>query len=152
MEAKPNKYLRTIREVGNNDVEIAVQADVYEILEGFNVTCPARQHAAKKILCSGIRGKGDATQDLIEARDAINRAIELEIRRVKLRCEEEHENLAESLVGSGVPSRPVLGCEVERTEGTHTSAPANLFGSASAGAVRSGQRTSAGTSKATRKR
>lgn len=79
-----NKYLRPIREVGEILGTESVLADVYEVLEGFNVTCPARQHAAKKILCSGIRGKGDATQDLIEARDAINRAIELEMRRVNL--------------------------------------------------------------------
>ena len=84
MEAKQNKYIRTIREVGNNNTVISVHSDVYEVLEAFNVTCPARQHAAKKVLCSGLRGKGDAIQDLIEARDALNRAIELETRRVIL--------------------------------------------------------------------
>ncbi len=34
------------------------------------------QHAIKKLLCSGIRGKGSAVQDLTESIDAIKRAIE----------------------------------------------------------------------------
>lgn len=52
--------------------------DVYAVLKTFNVTCPARQHALKKLLCTGIRGKGDAVQDLKESIVAIERAIELE--------------------------------------------------------------------------
>lgn len=57
--------------------------DVYCVLDAFNVTCPARQHAIKKLLCAGIRGKGNATQDLTEAADAVRRAIELEKQRSK---------------------------------------------------------------------
>lgn len=67
-----SKYLRKI--VHN----INGQVDVYAVLEAFSVTCPARQHAIKKLLCSGIRGKGDSIQDLKEARDAIDRAIQME--------------------------------------------------------------------------
>lgn len=52
--------------------------DVYMVIEAFAVTCPARQHAIKKLLCAGLRGKGDQMQDLIEARDAITRAIQLQ--------------------------------------------------------------------------
>ena len=63
-----SKYLRAIRS----------PADVYDVLEAFNVTCPARQHAIKKLLCAGLRGKGDATQDLKEARDAVIRAMQLQ--------------------------------------------------------------------------
>lgn len=55
--------------------------DVYAVIETFNVTCPARQHALKKLLCSGIRGKGDALQDLKETRVAIDRAIALQEER-----------------------------------------------------------------------
>ena len=51
--------------------------DVYAVIIAFNVTCPARQHAIKKLLCSGIRNKGSELQDLEEARDAITRSIEL---------------------------------------------------------------------------
>lgn len=71
-----NKYVRWIFscvEVGKR-----VHVDVYAVLEAFGVSCPARQHAIKKLLCSGLRGKGDAVKDLTEARDAISRAIELE--------------------------------------------------------------------------
>lgn len=66
-----SKYLRDI--ILTEDGKI----DVYAVLLAFNVTCPARQHAIKKLLCSGIRGKGDAEQDLKEAKDAIERSIEL---------------------------------------------------------------------------
>jgi len=71
-----NKYHREIQLIDG-------KVDVYCVLEAFKVSCPARQHAIKKLLCSGIRGKGDTMQDLNEARDAIARAIELEEGRVK---------------------------------------------------------------------
>lgn len=78
------KYLRKIMPV-NQDAANALETagvvpkvDVYAVLVAFNVTCPARQHAIKKLLCSGLRGKGDVMQDLTEARDAITRAIEIE--------------------------------------------------------------------------
>ena len=67
-----NKYVRDVP---------ARTIDVYDVLVAFNVTCPARQHAIKKLLCSGIRGKGDAIQDLRESIQAVERAIELERER-----------------------------------------------------------------------
>ena len=67
-----SKYLRNIKTTEDGLV------DVYAVLDAFAVTCPARQHAIKELLCSGIRGKGDAKQDLSEARDAVDRAIQLE--------------------------------------------------------------------------
>lgn len=71
-----NKYHRTIRILPNGKV------DVYCVLDAFDVRCPARAHAIKKLLCAGIRGKGDSTQDLKETVDAVLRAIELEQGRV----------------------------------------------------------------------
>lgn len=68
-----NKYLRTIK---------SCTVDVYDVLEAFAVACPARQHAIKKLLCTGLRGKGDSLQDLREAGDAIARAIQLEENRL----------------------------------------------------------------------
>ena len=62
-----SKYLRKILCSIDNKI------DVYAVLETFKVTCPARQHAIKKILCSGLRGKADIIQDLTEAKDAIER-------------------------------------------------------------------------------
>jgi hypothetical protein len=66
------KYLRNV--VCNVDGKV----DVYAVLEAFDVKCGARQHAIKKLLCSGIRGKGSCLQDLREARDAVERAIQME--------------------------------------------------------------------------
>ena len=63
-----NKYVRTIH---------GVEVDVYDVLVAWNVTCPATQHAIKKLLMPGKRGSKDKLQDLEEAGQAIKRAIEL---------------------------------------------------------------------------
>lgn len=65
-----SKYLREINLIDG-------KTDVYAVLKAFNVICPARQHAIKKLLCSGLRGKATEMQDLSEARDAIDRAIQM---------------------------------------------------------------------------
>jgi len=65
-----SKYLHDVQLVGG-------KIDVYAVLVAFGVSCPARQHAIKKLLCAGLRGKGDELQDLVEARDAVSRAIDL---------------------------------------------------------------------------
>lgn len=49
--------------------------DVYRVLALYEVTCPATQHAIKKLLCAGKRGTKTREQDLEEARKAIVRAI-----------------------------------------------------------------------------
>lgn len=76
MAETPNKsgakYLREI------NCLIDGKADVYAVLVAFNVTCPARQHAIKKLLCAGIRGKGGEGQDLSEALDAVTRAVQIQ--------------------------------------------------------------------------
>jgi hypothetical protein len=66
-----SKYLRRII----CDVEGFV--DVYAILDAFDVGCPATGHAIKKLLFPGCRGGKDRLQDLTEARDAIDRAIQM---------------------------------------------------------------------------
>ncbi len=71
-----SKYLRLIHSAVTPGETITV--DVYATIEAFAVRCPAVQHALKKLLCSGIRGKGDVLQDLREARDSITRAIQLQ--------------------------------------------------------------------------
>lgn len=70
-----SKYLRPITSPLSGNT---VQVDVYAVLEAFQVTCPARAHAIKKLLCTGTRGKGDALADLKGALAAVNRSIELE--------------------------------------------------------------------------
>lgn len=67
-----SKYLRNV------PCLVDWKIDVYAVLDAFNVTCPARQHAIKKLLCAGIRGKGDSLQDLREAADAVTRSIQME--------------------------------------------------------------------------
>lgn len=72
-----SKYLREISLIDGKYV------DVYAVLEAFNVISPPVQHAIKKLLCAGIRGKGDELQDLQEAQDAIARAIQMCIQKIK---------------------------------------------------------------------
>ncbi len=70
-----NKYLRTIYPRGEGQ---PITVDVYCVLKAFNVTNPGLQHAIKKLLCGGLRGKASFLQDLSESIDAIERAKELE--------------------------------------------------------------------------
>ena len=63
-----SKYHKTIK---------GVTVDVYDVLVAFNVTCPARQHAIKKLLMAGQRGGKGELQDLNETAAAGQRAIEL---------------------------------------------------------------------------
>lgn len=72
-----NKYHRPINGLkAYHPTPAFVFVDVYAVLTAFEVTSPALQHCAKKVLCAGIRGKGSKVQDLREARDALDRAIE----------------------------------------------------------------------------
>jgi len=52
--------------------------DVYDVLKAFEVCNPAIQHAVKKLLMPGKRGHKDKLQDLLEAKQSIVRAINLE--------------------------------------------------------------------------
>ena len=54
-----------------------VELDVYDVLKAFDITCPAVQHAVKKLLKAGKRGYKDKVQDLDEAILSIERAKEL---------------------------------------------------------------------------
>jgi len=65
-------YNRTINKDGKH-----LEVDVYDVLEAFNVTCPALQHLVKKALCVGIRGHKDESQDLKDILDSAERAIGL---------------------------------------------------------------------------
>ena len=72
-----NKYHRTIHGVAGGSLVV----DVYNVLDAFGVTCPACQHAIKKLLCAGLRNKGSRLQDLTEAEVSVKRAVELEQQR-----------------------------------------------------------------------
>ena len=55
--------------------------DVYDVLNAFAVTCPATQHAIKKLLMQGKRGHKSGIGDLLEARASVDRAIDLARKR-----------------------------------------------------------------------
>lgn len=75
-----NKYKRVITDSKGDSIEV----DVYDVLEAFDVRCPALQHLAKKVLCTGARGHKDTETDLLDIRDSAARAIELHKHRVGL--------------------------------------------------------------------
>lgn len=61
----------------HHDVMIGgVIADSYRIALAYGITHPAQQHALKKILRAG-RGTKTLVTDLTEARDSINRMLEM---------------------------------------------------------------------------
>jgi hypothetical protein len=78
-----NKYQRRIsgivEETERKDKQIyaVMIIDVYDVLKAFNVTCPATQHAIKKMLMAGERGHKDKQTDLNEAIQSLQRAKEL---------------------------------------------------------------------------
>ena len=83
MKPSGSKYHREIRDikgrvchVKQDGVFVPAVIDVYCVLDAFDVRKPALQHANKKTLCAGIRGKGNMLQDLKEARDALTRQID----------------------------------------------------------------------------
>lgn len=59
------------------DVRHLDMIDVYRVIELFEVTHPALQHALKKILAAGNRGAKDWEKDVQEAIDSLNRALQM---------------------------------------------------------------------------
>lgn len=87
-----SKYHRiacTLNEMPDGVVPIM---DVYCVLVTFETGCPALDHALKKLLCAGIRGKGGWEQDVSEARDALTTAIKLQKFRDKRKRIQEGGN------------------------------------------------------------
>lgn len=63
-----NKYQRQVP---------STTIDIYDVLKAWGVTCPATQHAIKKLLQPGERGHKDKLTDLREALASVERAIEM---------------------------------------------------------------------------
>jgi hypothetical protein len=59
------------------DVSHLKMIDVYRVLNLFEVTDPCVQHAVKKLLCAGKRGGKSKEQDIREAVDSLNRALQM---------------------------------------------------------------------------
>ena len=79
VEHEGKKYLRKI--VSAQDNQVTAMIDVYAVIVAFKVTCPARAHAIKKLLCCGNRDKGSEMADLLGVEAAVARAIELQAMR-----------------------------------------------------------------------
>ena len=75
---KKNKYSRKIKTISLGNADHAIYADVYDVLTAFEVVNPAMAHAVKKMLAPGQRGAKGTIQDMREAVESIERAIELE--------------------------------------------------------------------------
>lgn len=65
------------------EISPGVFVDIYDVLEAWGVSCPARQHAIKKLLAAGKRGHKSEVKDLQEAHNSAHRAIMLQIERGK---------------------------------------------------------------------
>lgn len=72
VNTKLNKHSHYFKDVSDLD-----EVDVYRVCDLFEVNdaSGAKQHAIKKLLCSGQRGAKDERKDLEEARDAIIRKL-----------------------------------------------------------------------------
>lgn len=69
-----NKYDRTIHgKYGTGKCTV----DVYRVLDAFDTGSAEIDHAVKKLLCAGSRGAKDKLQDLQEAIQSIQAAIDL---------------------------------------------------------------------------
>ena len=74
---KDDKYNKTVTK-GHGYKMIL---DVYDVLDAFEVKCPALQHLAKKALNAGNRGHKDTLTDIDDIIASALRAKELEIQR-----------------------------------------------------------------------
>lgn len=51
--------------------------DIYRVIDLYEVTNPALQHAVKKVLCAGDRGAKGWAKDIQEAIDSLQRALDM---------------------------------------------------------------------------
>lgn len=87
-----NKYQRSVK---------GVQIDVCDVLSAFGVTCPAAQHAIKKLLMQGGRGNKSELGDLLEARASVDRAIDLANERKHLVAAEAERMAFDAIFSQG---------------------------------------------------
>lgn len=79
MSTPTPQYYRKQIPVSKEDIERGyVEVDPYRIARLWELNDPALFQAFKKVLCGGQRGGKDKQQDAVEARDALNRWLELE--------------------------------------------------------------------------
>lgn len=64
-----NKYEREIIGLSGETAMV----DVYRVLSAFNVQNPMAQHAIKKLLCAGLRGHKDLSEDVDDIIDSLQK-------------------------------------------------------------------------------
>ena len=96
--------------------------EVYDVLNAFAVTCPATQHAIKKLLMPGKRGHKSERGDLLEARASIDRAIDLarerkhiDFARERHAVEEAKAKQLDAIFSQGTALAMGV-CEIEMTD------------------------------------
>lgn len=78
MSEQNKKYRRKL--IGwapGTDKPLAVDTDVYRVLDAFKVTDPCLQHLIKKALAAGERGYKDLTQDYLDIAHSASSALDL---------------------------------------------------------------------------
>lgn len=105
-----NKYEKTFYSTDGQEFI----ADVYSVLEAFNVTNPAVQHAVKKLLMPGQRGAKSELQDLDEAHLSVCRAIDMVRARLPKGGTLTGETLAE--VAEAKRDRAIAWADITRRE------------------------------------
>ena len=72
VERKHSHYFKDVRHLD--------YVDIYQVCKLFEVNDPSHctQHSIKKLLMSGKRGAKDKMKDIIEARDTLNRYLQIE--------------------------------------------------------------------------
>ncbi|WII71729.1 hypothetical protein QJS83_14785 [Bdellovibrio sp. 22V] len=110
MTTPGSKYLRTIsgkKEItlpdGRKEVmRVEVQVDIYDVINAWNLTDPALQHALKKLIQPGQRGNKTRSQDLQEAIYSIERCLE----NTRPECVPLHESL--NILAAVAPPMPKM--------------------------------------------
>lgn len=75
-----NKYHREIIGFCGTKVEV----DVYRVLDAFKTGSAALDHAAKKMLCTGIRGHKDYVTDIDNAIESLQEARSLHLQKQEI--------------------------------------------------------------------
>lgn len=122
-EHQGKKYLRKIQSAVSCKQEVEI--DVYAILKAFDVTCPARAHAIKKLLCCGNRDKGSALDDLWGVYAAVLRAIQLE-EHTKSEIDKYMQVIEKSLQIMGITPRKFIRPDGSKEEISSTKKPSEI--------------------------